>query len=120
IAFVAELAERLHGYGTTAQRLEAALVAVSHKLELDCEPWSSPTGIILSFSDPKRPPGDSDSTRVIRLGLGDTDLYKLCQADGIAEDVMAGHLDLAEGHAALLALDRTPGRWAKALQVFAF
>ena len=29
IAFVVELAERLHAYGTTAQRLEGALVSVS-------------------------------------------------------------------------------------------
>lgn len=120
IAFVAELAERLHGYGTTAQRLEAALVAVAQKLGLDCEPWSNPTGIILSFSDPKRPPGESDSTRVIRLGPGDTDLYKLCEADRIAEEVIAGNLDLAEGHAALMALDRPPGPRARAMQVFAF
>lgn len=120
IAFVTELAERLHGYGTTAQRLEGALVAVAQKLGLDCEPWSNPTGIILSFSDPKRPPGESDTTRVIRLGPGDTDLHKLCEADRIAEEVMAGHLDLAEGHAALLALDRPPGRRAQAMQVFAF
>lgn len=120
IAFVTELAERLHGYGTTAQRLEGALVAVAQKLGLDCEPWSNPTGIILSFSDPKRPPGESDTTRVIRLGPGDTDLHKLCEADRIAEEVMAGHLDLAEGHAALLALDRPPGRRAQAMQVLAF
>lgn len=120
IAFVTELAERLHGYGTTAQRLEAALVAVAQKLGLDCEPWSSPTGIILSFSDPRRPPGESDTTRVIRLGIGDTDLYKLGEADRIAEEVMSGNLDLAEGHAALLALDRLPRRRAQAMQALAF
>ncbi len=120
IAFVAELAERLHVYGTTAQRLEGALVSVAQKLGLDCEPWSSPTGIILSFSDPRRPPGESDTTRVLRLGPGDTDLYKLCEADRIAEDVMAGGMDLAEGHAALLALDRSPTARAQAMQVLAF
>jgi uncharacterized membrane protein YjjP (DUF1212 family) len=120
IAFVTELAERLHGYGTTAQRLEAALVAVAQKLGLDCEPWSNPTGIILAFSDPSRPTGESDTTRVVRVGPGDTDLSKLCQADRIAEDVMAGHMDLAEGHAALLALDRPRSRGYEALQVLAF
>lgn len=120
IAFVTELAERLHGYGTTAQRLEGALAAVSHKLGLDCEPWSNPTGIILSFSDPRRAPGESDTTRVIRLGPGETNLYKLCEADRIAEEVMDGRLDLGEGHAALMALDRPPGPRARAMQVFGF
>ena len=70
LAFVVELAERLHVYGTTAQRLEGALDAVAASLQLDCEPWSNPTGLILTFSDPSRPPGESDTTRVIRLAAG--------------------------------------------------
>ena len=120
IAFVSELAERLHGYGTTAQRLEAAIVAAAQKLKLECEPWSNPTGIILSFSDPTRPPGESDTTRVIRLGPSDTDLYKLAEADRIAEAVTSGDMDLAEGRAALLALDRPPSRAADLWQVLGF
>jgi uncharacterized membrane protein YjjP (DUF1212 family) len=106
IAFIVELAGHLHGYGTTSQRLEGAIVAVARQLGLDCEPWSNPTGLILSFSDPQRPPGESDTTRVIRLPPGETNLYKLCEADRIAEEVMAGRLDISEGHAALRALDR--------------
>jgi uncharacterized membrane protein YjjP (DUF1212 family) len=115
-----ELAERLHAYGTTAQRLEGAINAVASKLHLGCEPWSNPTGMILTFSDPQRPPGDSDTTRVIRLPPGETDLYKLCEADRIAEDVMAGRLDLASGHVALLALDRPRSANWNAMQVVAF
>lgn len=120
IAFVVELAEHLHAYGTTAQRLEGALMAVAQKLGLDCEPWINPTGMVLSFSDPMRPPGDSDTTRVIRMPPGDTDLYKLCEADRIAEDVLAGRMGLAEGHAALRALDRRATRRANAMQVLGF
>ena len=52
LAFVVELAEQLHAYGTTAQRLEGALNAVASALHLECEPWSNPTGLILTFSDP--------------------------------------------------------------------
>lgn len=121
IAFVVELAEHLHAYGTTAQRLEGTMISVTQRLGLECEPWINPTGMVLSFSDPMRPPGDSDTTRVIRMPPGDTDLYKLCETDRIAEQVMAGEMDLAEGYAALRALDaRQPGRWGKALQVLAF
>ena len=120
IAFVVELAERLHAYGTTAQRLEGAINAVASKLHLGCEPWSNPTGMILTFSDPERAPGESDTTRVIRLPPGETDLYKLCESDRIAEDVMAGRMDLASGHAALMALDRPrSARW-NAMQVLGF
>lgn len=120
LAFMVELAEHLHAYGTTAQRLEGALKAVASKLGLECEPWSNPTGLILSFSDPMRPPGEGDTTRVIRLPPGDTNLARLCAADRIAEDVMAGRMDIAAGHAALRALDRPPGRRAKAMQGLAF
>jgi uncharacterized membrane protein YjjP (DUF1212 family) len=108
IAFVVELAGHLHAYGTTAQRLEGAVIAVATELGLDCEPMSNPTGMTLAFSDPRRPPGETDTTRVIRMPPGDTDLAKLVEADRIAEEVMAGRLGIAEGHAALRALERPP------------
>jgi uncharacterized membrane protein YjjP (DUF1212 family) len=108
IAFVVELAGHLHAYGTTAQRLEGAGLAVATELGLDCEPMSNPTGMTLAFSDPRRPPGETDTTRVIRMPPGDTDLAKLVEADRIAEEVMAGRLGIAEGHAALRALERPP------------
>ena len=120
IAFVAELAGSLHSYGTTAQRLEGAIEAVAHKLGLECEPWSNPTGIILSFSDPARPAGESDTTRVIRLDPGDNDLSKLCEADRIAEEVMTGRMDVASGHAALRLLAVPRGRRAVAMQVLGY
>ena len=97
IAFVVELAEHLHAYGTTTQRLELALVAVSQRLGLECEPWTNPTGMILSFSDPALPPGASDTTRVLRLPPGETDLSRLSEADRIAESVLAGEIGLADG-----------------------
>ncbi|KGQ20824.1 Integral membrane protein [Lysobacter dokdonensis DS-58] len=120
IDFVLEVAEHLHAYGTTAQRLEGAVTAVAQRLGLDCEPWSNPTGMILSFSDPRRPAGVSDTTRVIRLAPGDTDLYKLCEADRIAEDVMAGRVGIAQGHAQLRALSKPPTNRQRAVQVFGF
>ena len=120
ISFVVELAEHLHGYGTTAQRLEGAIESVSKRLGLACEPWVNPTGMILSFSDPTMPAGSTDTTRVIRVALGDTDLYKLCEADRIAERVMAGELDVAAGRAALRALAHPPSRRWRAMQVFGF
>lgn len=120
ISFVVELAERLHAYGTTAQRLEGAVSAVAQRFGLDCEPWSNPTGMILTFSDPRRATGEGDTTRVIRLPPGDTDLGRLSEADRIAEDVMAGDMGLAEGHAALLALDRAPTRRARTVQVVGY
>ncbi len=120
IAFVCEIAGRLHTYGTTAQRLEGAVIALSTRLGLDCEPWSNPTGLILSFSDPAKPLGSSDTTRVIRLAPGENDLYKLVEADRIAEAVAGGAMSIAQGHTALRGLDRKASlRW-RATQLMAF
>lgn len=120
IGFIVELAERLHLYGTTAQRLEAAVTAVAQRLRVDCEPWSSPTALILTFSDPRRPPGASDTTRVIRVPPGENDLHRLGETDRIAEDVMASRLAFADGLRAMTALDEPRGRIWNALQVLAF
>ncbi len=120
IAFMVELAERLHIYGTTAQRLEGALLSVAERLRLECEPWVSPTALILSFSDPQRLPGQSDVTRVIRLPPGDTDLHRLAETDRIAEALIAGEMELAAAFDAMNALDVPPTRLAQALQVIAF
>ena len=120
VAFVCETAARLHRYGTTAQRLEAAVVALSQRLNLDCEPWSNPTGLILSFSDPTKAIGSSDITRVIRLGPGDHDLAKLADADRIAEAVAHGQMSIAQGHTALRQLDRPPRRRDKVFMAVSF
>ena len=118
-SFVAELASRLHAYGTTAQRLEGAVEGVAQRLGLDCEVWSNPTGIILSLADPVR--GQQNGiTRVIRLEPGEQNLGRLAATDAIAEDVLAGKLDPAAGHAALLALDRPPRRRAQVLATLSF
>src|SRR5688572_365981 len=88
--FVAELASRLHAYGTTAHRLEGAIQQVAQRLGLDCEVWSNPTGIILSFANPAD--ANRRITRVVRLAPGEQNLGRLAAADGIAEDVLAGRL----------------------------
>lgn len=120
VAFVVELAEHLHAYGTTTQRLELAIVAVSQRLGLECEPWTNPTGMILSFSDPSLPLGTSDTTRVLRLAPGETDLGRLGEADRIAESVLAGATGLSEGQAALDRLGRAPGPRQRALEMVGF
>lgn len=117
--FVAELAMRLHVYGTTAQRLEAAVEGVAHKLGLDCEIWSNPTGMILSFADPVR--GQQNGiTRVIRLDPGEQNLAHLAATDAITEDVLAGKLGLSDGLAALRALDRPEPARARLLAALSF
>ncbi len=120
IAFVVELAGHLHAYGTTAQRLEGAIESVAKRIGLECQPWVNPTGMIMAFNDPARAAGESDTTRVIRVGLGDTDLDKLCEVDRIAEDVMAGRTQIGAGREALRALERPRGWRGRAMQLLGF
>ena len=111
VAFITEIASRLHSYGTTAQRLEIAIVALSRQLGLDCAPWSNPTGVILSFSDPKQAIGTSDITRVIRLAPGKVDLHKLRVADYVVDRVAVGRMSITQGHTILRRLDRAVYPW---------
>ncbi|TZF91266.1 threonine/serine ThrE exporter family protein [Cognatilysobacter lacus] len=120
IEFMVELAQRLHRYGTTADRLEGALTAVASRLGIGCEPWSNPTGLILTFSDPGRETGQRDATRVLRLSPGDVDLHRLAQTDRIAEEVLAGSLDPADAKTQMRALDAPPTPLMQRAEVVAF
>lgn len=116
-SFVVELARRLHQYGTTASRFEMAVGETAASLGLRVEVWSSPTAIILSFYDPDDgDDGLANLTQVLRLAPGDVNLRKLSIADGIADQVIAGTLDVGEGRRQLAALDTpaSPG-WKLAL-----
>lgn len=120
VDFMVEMAQRLHRYGTTADRLEGALMAVASRLGLACEPWSNPTGLILTFSDPTRAAGERESTRVLRLSPGDNDLHRLAETDRIAEQVLDGTLDLAGAHAQMTALDRAPTKRMQLAETLAY
>jgi len=106
IAFLVELARRLHKYGTSAPRLEIAVSGVAQRLGLNAEVWSSPTAIIISFADlAQGEEGLAQVTQVVRLSPGDVNLKKLCRADDIADLVIEGKLDLREGFRQMRALD---------------
>jgi len=119
VEFVIELARRLHMYGTTAQRLEGAVTSVARRIDVYCEVWSNPTGMILSFADFQRS-HESSITRVIRLDPGDDHLGKLARADFIAEEVLAGRMHIPEGLEALRALDTPSRTWAAPLRVLCY
>lgn len=119
IEFMIELARRLHAYGATALRLEAALLSVAEQFELVCEPWCNPTGMILSFSNPEKPV-TADVTRVLRMKPGDIHLERLGMVNNIAKKVANGDLDVAGGQRALKDLDHTQGRFDQVWFIVAF
>ena len=101
IGFVVELSRRLHEYGTTAPRLEDVINLVSARLGLVCNVLSTPTSIVMSFSDPAHDDGLAEITQVVRVSPGDMNLKRLCQVDEIADQVIDGQLDLAAGYVRL-------------------
>jgi uncharacterized membrane protein YjjP (DUF1212 family) len=105
IAFVLELARRLHQYGTSAPRLEMAVAGAAQRLGLVADVWSSPTAVIISFADlAQGEEGVAQTTQVMRLAPGEVNLERLCEADAIADRAIAGELDLREGFRLLRAL----------------
>ncbi len=115
IAFLLELARRLHQYGTSAPRLELAIARAAQRMGLAADVWSSPTAIIISFADlAQGEDGVAQTTQVMRLAPGDVNLARLCEADAIADRVIAGELDLRDGFRRLRALGRPDGRGAQA------
>lgn len=111
IAFVIELARRLHQYGAAAPRLEQAIGNVAQQLGLVCDVLSTPTSIVLSFGAPGGD-GLADITQVVRIAPGDVNLARLCRADEIADRVADGSLDPRRGMAQLRALGRPLSRAA--------
>ena len=97
MGFVVELAKRLHEYGTAAPRLEDVINLLSARLGLSCNVLSTPTSIVMSFSDLTAEEDLAEITQVVRLDPGSVDLKRLCQIDEIADQVIDGHLDLAAG-----------------------
>ncbi len=120
IRFVVELARRLHEYGTAAPRIEDALSRVSRRLRLACSVLSTPTSIVMSFSDDEDAEG-YEITQIVRVAPGEVNLKHLIQVDAIGVEVVEGRLGLAEGLARLRAIGSVrPTGGRRALLVASF
>ena len=109
IEFVVELAKRLHEYGTAAPRLEAAISLVATRLDLACNVLSTPTSIVMSFSERARGAHSlAEITQVVRVSPGEVNLKRLCLVDEIADCVIDGRLDLEEGYRRLRRIGELP------------
>ena len=110
VAFVLALARALHRYGTPAHRLEQAMQVVCARLDLECEVFTTPTAIIMSFGAPTEL-----RTRLMRVEGGELDMDKLEQLDDLADDVAAQKVTPAEGVVRLEQILASPRRYGRAL-----
>ncbi|MBX3700916.1 MAG: threonine/serine exporter family protein [Dokdonella sp.] len=119
--FIVELARRLHEYGTAAPRLEDVVNLASARLGLNCNVLSTPTSIVMSFGESARGDDLAEFTQVVRVSPGEVNLARLCRVDEVADRVIAGDLDLAEGWRQLREIGaRRLSRYTHTATVFAF
>ena len=105
-AFVLELGQALHAYGTPAHQLEDALERVSAKLGLQGQFFSTPTSILAAFG----PMGDQ-RVSLLRVQPGVVELGKLAEIDGVAGAVLRGQCALVEGSRRLAEVVASPKRY---------
>lgn len=116
--FITDFARRLHLAGVSAARLEGAVQATAKAVGVDCQIWSSPTGILLSMGVPDDP--TTQQTRVLRLDPAEPNLADLVKLDEIANLVIAGQLGVVEASERLLRLDKPPRAGQQAASILAF
>jgi uncharacterized membrane protein YjjP (DUF1212 family) len=119
--FVVEIARRLHQYGTSAPRLEAAIDNVSARLDLNCHSLSTPTSILFSFTDRSRGADAlAEVTQVVRVSPGQDDLRNLSEVNEIADRVVDGKLDIVEGFRLLHAINDRPSAFRRSLEALSY
>jgi uncharacterized membrane protein YjjP (DUF1212 family) len=119
VRFLTELGRRLHMAGVSASRLEGAVRSVALSIGVNCEIWSTPTGLLLSLSDASVNEGPQQ-TRVLRLEPGGNDLRALAELDAIAERVIAGTDTIDAARDQMRALDRPNNLRRQLREVLAF
>jgi uncharacterized membrane protein YjjP (DUF1212 family) len=117
--FITDFARRLHLAGVSAARLEGAVKTTANRIGVDCAIWSSPTGILLSLGDLNDNTA-GQQTRVLRLDPAQPNLADLSTLDDVAEQVIAGKLDIKEATNRFLELDHVAETRESAWIVFAF
>lgn len=93
VEFIMLMANALHRYGASADRIEKALYLVSDKLKVEANYFSLPTGIFANF----KLPDQDEFTSMERLDPGKINLEKLYLADQTVDFVIDGKVSVREG-----------------------
>jgi len=115
IGFILRLGHALHIYGLSADALEQALQAMSERLGLEANFFTTPTSIFAAFGTPER-----QHTHLIRVHPSDVDLGKLARLDAVSRDVEHGRLSVIDGSMRIDAIMAMPPTAAPLLRVAAY
>lgn len=113
--FVVELGVALHRAGTPAHRLERALAKVARHLGEPAQVFTTPTQLLVAFG-----PLRDQRPVMVRVQPGDVDLGKLEALDAVADEVVAGDLDVAAGLARVRAIAGARPRFGRLATLVAF
>lgn len=113
--FVIEVGAALHRAGTPAYRLESALTGVARRLGMEAQFFTTPTQLMAAFG-----PTGQQQVVMLRVEPGDIDLAKLAALDALADDVVAGEVDVEEGLRRVQAIASAPKRYPGVLVMLAF
>ncbi len=92
LIFVLDLTRALHAYGMPADRLETMLEAMSERLDLPVQSFTTPTVILASFGEPPR-----QRTVMVTPRQKELDLSRLAELDELVQEVAEGTVSPQEG-----------------------
>ena len=115
LALLEGLGRALHQFGAPAHRLEDAMAAVSRRLGIDAQFFSTPTAIFMSH-----PVDGRQETSLVRVEPGEVHLEKLSRLDEILETLAVENLEPAAATAAVQAVVEAPPRYPAWAEVLAF
>lgn len=113
--FVLELGTALQQFGAPTHRLESVLTAVSNHLGLRGQFFSTPTQFMAGFGQV-----GAQDVAMVRVEPGEVDLERLADLDALADIVVGGELDVAQGLARVREIRDAPARHPSWLMVIAF
>ena len=115
VGFLLRLGRALHSHGLPADALENALMAMSERLGLEAQFFTTPTAVFAAFGPPEQ-----QHTHLMRVYTGDVDLGKLARLDAVSRDVEHGRLAALEGSARIDAIMAAPQDAGRVLRVLAY
>ncbi len=115
VAFAVKMGRALHGYGTPAHRLEAALAKISTRLGVDAQFFATPTGLFAWFDE-----GGVRQTVLVRVESVDVDLEKMVLLDELADSVVDGRVKAADAIGQIDRIVAAPPRYGRALTALCY